>query len=909
MASRSIRRLHRFGNSYFIRLLLLIFFALTVDARICDGQSEMPEFTGERLTFSGVDSAAWQSLPSIIAELEQSGRETYYVVVVESSGSSPTATKDYTDRLHEHWLQLAARNGIAFDTQRSVLVVLAIQNRQISVKAGQTLLQDYGLNGVAIDQQLVQPYFIPLAKAGNYPEAVQALLKQINTQIIAVDQMQAPPKVISQSLPVASSQPPQMTITPPATATPLAAPSVIASTEVPQTIQESSPSFLRHVATSPTYIAGTGIAIGLLTLLILRIMHLRVRKPFDVKRASFRQHVVELSDDIDLLRERHRKLPFTDKDYIEPMIGETLTMYDGIQTSLETLRQRWLELMDVWDKVDALKKKEHFFGRSALLEASKLLETVPVSDVENSLNEQCVKTLDRLEDAHAQVQRLAKSLDEDLVRIHKQLSELQNVQLATEPYQPALEKVAQMRTLAAKITVPDPIGCLTIQTNAQEVLRSVGSLTERILQHRRGIDELHGKLNTVTVRLASLRSAGMKFREEGSDPSPLFPTIQHHCEECLKLLDLADANTAAEHLKQGFELAAQSQSAIQLQVDSQAFCRREFPIRTNEQHQLESQLKTLNSVFTALESEFAPASWMAVANLQSTSSDTVSHANTILSDATLAGSDEVQFYQRAAAALRQLKQLQSDTSIRIASGDQRLQQLRKIRSDATAELNQLQQYRARVASLLQSSTADRATANRRFRDAETSLQQLVQSTALSRADWLQIAEVLRGVRDDISISEQMAKEDIRLAAKAAEEIMQAQRELRQAESFYRSGFRADVSAVKPQLQTAQQALDNQNYEQAIEIAGAVVAGSRQEIRDAEYAANERERRRERERRDRERSLGAGLGMMATGLSDSSAAHHNFGNSSTFSMPDTSSPSTDSSTSFSSWSSETSQSSW
>jgi hypothetical protein len=227
-------------------------------------------------------------------------------------------------------------------------------------------------------------------------------------------------------------------------------------------------------------------------------MHLRARKPLELRKANFRQHVVQLSDDIDLLRERHRKLPFTDKDYAEPMIGETLSMYDGIQTSLETLRQRWLELMDVWDKVDALKKHEHFFGRSALLEATKLLDTVPVSDVEQSLNEQCVKTLDRLEDAHEQVQRLDKSLDEDLIRIRQQLTELQGVQLNIEPYQTSLEKVAEMRTLAAKITVPDPIGSQTIQTSARDVLRSVGSLTERVLQHRRGIDELHGKLNTVT---------------------------------------------------------------------------------------------------------------------------------------------------------------------------------------------------------------------------------------------------------------------------------------------------------------------------------------------------------------------------------------------------------------------------
>lgn len=902
MTHRPIRRLSQIANLYFVRLLLLTWFAIGVDSRICYGQSEMPEFTGERLTFSGVDSAAWQSLPRVIADLEQSGHETYYIVVVESSGSGPTATKDYTDRLYEHWLQQAARNSIAFDTQRSVLVVLAIRNRQLSVKVGQTLLHDYGLNGVTIDQQLVQPFFIPMAKAANYPEGVKSLLKHISSRIIARDQPEAPPTVIS--------EPPQVTITSPAPATKIAAPTGPHTTEVQHTAHEFQPSFVRHAVTTPTYIAATGIALGLLTLLILRILHLRARRPLEVKKSNFRQHVVQLSDDIDLLRERHRKLPFTDKDYTEPMIGETLAMYDAIQASLETLRQRWLELMDVWDKVDALKEKEHFFGRAALLEATKLLNNVRVSDVEETLNEQCIKALDRLEDAHAQVQRLDKSLDESLQRIKQQLTELQNVRLATEPYQPSLEKVAEIRVHAAKIIVPDPIGSLTMQTSAHEVLRSVGSLTERILQHRRGIDELHGKLYTVSVRLASLRTAGMKFCEEGSDPLPLFSTIQHHGEECLKLLNLADADTAAEHLKQGFELAAQSQLAIQLQVDSQDFCRREIPIRTTEQRELESQLKTLDSIFPALESEFSPASWVSVANLQATARDTVSHANTILSDATLAGSDTVQHYQKAAAALRRLKQLQSDTSIRIASGGQQLEQLRKIRTNATAELNQLQQYRARVAALLQSSTADRATANHRFREAEMSLQQIVVATLQSRADWPQIAESLRKIHDDISTSEQMAKEDIRLAAKAAEEIMAAQRELRQAESFYRSGFRADVSAVKPQLHTAQQALDNQNYERAIEMASAVIAGSRQEIRDAKYAANEKERRRDRERRDRERSLGASLGVMATGISNSSAAHHNFGNSPTFSATDrSSSHSVDTSTSSSSWSSETRQSSW
>jgi uncharacterized membrane protein YgcG len=198
MSHRSICRVYQIGDLPFVRLLLFVMLAIVADARISFGQSEMPEFTGDRLVFSGVDAAAWQSLPPVIAELEKSGHETYYIVVVESSGSGPTATKDYTDRLYEHWLQQAARNSIAFDTQRSVLVVLAIQNRQISVKAGQTLLQEYGLNGTTIDQQLVQPYFIPMAKAGNYPEGVTSLLRQLNARILAHDQPKTP-STVSQS--------------------------------------------------------------------------------------------------------------------------------------------------------------------------------------------------------------------------------------------------------------------------------------------------------------------------------------------------------------------------------------------------------------------------------------------------------------------------------------------------------------------------------------------------------------------------------------------------------------------------------------------------------------------------------------------------------------------------------------
>ena len=283
----------------------------------------------------------------------------------------------------------------------------------------------------------------------------------------------------------------------------------------------------------------------------------------------------------------------------------------------------------------------------------------------------------------------------------------------------------------------------------------------------------------------------------------------------------------------------------------------------------------------------------------------------------------MQHYQKAARSLQQLKQALQEMTILIGAGEQRLQQLRQVRAKAQAELNQLQQTRHRVASLLQSTAADRVAANRRFQDADAALQQQTQTAARSRANWPEIAESLDSVRKEFTAAEQMAQEDMRLAQQAAQEIINAQRELREAESFYRSGFRADVVSVRPRLVSAQQALEGQQYERAIELANATIAEARQQLRKAEREAEEAEQRRENERREHERrqqaqSLGSGIGIMSSGVANAAHIHQAsaqaaaVASSSPATFP-TISPapasSTNSTSSASSWSSETSQSSW
>jgi uncharacterized membrane protein YgcG len=127
-----------------------------------------PAFDGSRVVVAGVADLYTEILEVEISRLERASPQTYYVVVVKTSGRGDWATRDYTDQLWGRWRAEALPEKRALDPQRSVLVVLALQNRQLSVHAGTVLQSDYRLRGQAVDRQLVRPHFIPHARAGDY---------------------------------------------------------------------------------------------------------------------------------------------------------------------------------------------------------------------------------------------------------------------------------------------------------------------------------------------------------------------------------------------------------------------------------------------------------------------------------------------------------------------------------------------------------------------------------------------------------------------------------------------------------------------------------------------------------------------------------------------------------------------
>ena len=153
----------------------------------CCAQSPIPTYTGRRVSVSDVSRADWAPLEAFISQVEADSRQTYFVVVVRSSGSGSRATVTYTDRLYAEWQKQSASGGQKLETRRAMIIVLAMENRQLAVHAGSDLQEKYGLRGQAIDRKFVVPHFIPFARASNQLEGLQQLITKFEQAVDSAD--------------------------------------------------------------------------------------------------------------------------------------------------------------------------------------------------------------------------------------------------------------------------------------------------------------------------------------------------------------------------------------------------------------------------------------------------------------------------------------------------------------------------------------------------------------------------------------------------------------------------------------------------------------------------------------------------------------------------------------------------
>ena len=152
--------------------------------------------------------------------------------------------------------------------------------------------------------------------------------------------------------------------------------------------------------------------------------------------------------------------------------------------------------------------------------------------------------------------------------------------------------------------------------------------------------------------------------------------------------------------------------------------------------------------------------------------------------------------------------------------------------ELSREFEQVRQTASRVYALLAGHEEDRLAANQHYQAAADVLDRIGLQLSEPRGGSAHMLEEVRGAAADLERSEQLALEDLRLAAQAVSEIDEASRSIRQAGGYSSMGFSADTSLAESRLNQAEQCMQTQNYEQAIQLAGAAIQSARQAYQGA-----------------------------------------------------------------------------
>ena len=217
---------------------------------------------------------------------------------------------------------------------------------------------------------------------------------------------------------------------------------------------------------------------------------------------------------------------------------------------------------------------------------------------------------------------------------------------------------------------------------------------------------------------------------------------------------------------------------------------------------------------------------------------------------------------------------------------------------------------SRVYALLSSHREDRLAANQHYQAAADSLDRIAMSIAEPRGIAASLLAQVRDAAADLERSEQLAREDIRLAAQAQSEISEGAQAIRQAQGYGSMGIGGDISSAEAQLMQAQQLLQSQNYEQSIQYAGSATQRARQVYYAAmQQAVLQQAAAMAEQRRRSARAAATQWGGVSFGTAAATAAAATILENAAASQPPNVSPEPEPATAGGSWGGETAQGSW
>jgi hypothetical protein len=777
-------------------------------------KTPIPEYTGDRVYVREV-ADSYSSLNRAIKELERSSPQTYFAIVVRSAGAGPDAASNYVNDLYDSWLGQARAKGLKLDPERSVITLLAVENRRVAVHAGTTLRDRLGLGKTALSG-LIETAFVPFAKEQRYAEATASLLASINNQVSQYDRETAAVKTGSELFPDAPT-PKRVQATAAGPSLP-AAPSTETSQQPAPIAQgtRSAPASTVTPAAAPRAsttrrdltlaLLASLVAVALIVAGLVWLARVRTRNSVASKIKEYKKQAVAVMDQLDALKARLKLLPTENPEFKEPMSGATLALYETTQTNITALWDRWLEVMDVLDKAQALAQKDTALGTEKLKEAEKLVSDPKVFQQIDQEAKACAANMDQLNQAHEHARAAAQEVVQSQKDVQTNVQKVEHEGLPTVPYKPEIDGIADQARQAGGILTPDPVGARGSLDQARLRATTLRERIEQILQRYDEGRKVSAELASLGQQVAGHRQQGLRLDEEGGNPDQSIAQTFQKLEALRTAVHEGDAQTALQQLQTARDMLTRSQETVDGVLKARDLCQRDLPERVRETRRLREAMNQYEAFQDELRRDFAAGSWQAVSGHLDQARHLLDSFDGKTDEAREASSTTTQQYLVGARLLGQVSQEQlAVLQLMSAVGDQ-LAALKAVREECQGALRNLdEQDRTAQRFFLQNDQAIGSMARGTLDSARQSREQL---SALQRErppDWPRIRQALAGTLEEYGIACNQAEADLQAYQQLSAEYSRVRQDAARVRAFL-SSHQEDRLAANQHYQNAEDAL-------------------------------------------------------------------------------------------------------
>ncbi|MCX7432458.1 MAG: hypothetical protein NTY17_15910 [Planctomycetia bacterium] len=785
--------------------------------------SEASPADTERVFVSGVQDSFEQVRAAIDKAKLESGRD-YRVIVVGDAGGDRDASTKLLESLVERWQQESAegrdRNGrpAVFDPARDVTIVLDIKDRQIAMKAPWGLEVSSGLNPQTIREELINQVFVPRAKDGQYDEGLADLVGATERWV---------------------------------------------KNKAEQKRAKAESARVFRTRTLPLGLAALAGLGAVTTFFVQRARHERRLAEARQKLAAFKSEVVALSDLLDSQQERHRMLPHSDPDFKTPMEGLTRSAYDNVQSALRRYRERWLGLMDVWEKAEERIGKETFLGTAEAEEAIKLLDSAearpPLADVAG----ECSAPLDALEQAHEKARELAATLQTNVVTTTQRIDALAKRGRSNAGFQGPMAEVARGVEIAKQGLEPDPGAARgrleEIATRLEHAVAGLDALE--------AVDDRRAKavvqVDEVSQKVRAKRAEGWLLAEPGANPDELIVSSQNDCAVAAQLLDAGEVAGAQAHVERAEKANAESLALLESIAAAKTKVDDLLPACVARLEALAARRSQAVRAVEQISGMYSDTSWADVADNVAKADEGLARVRTLLAETQVASDHSLQHSFRALALVEEAVRQEDWIEGLYAAITDRRAELDELRASLPKRHDTV---RGRVSNLLQGlerQRTDRVRANERAREAGRLLEAAEQGFQVQRPDLRRVGQVLEAADTTAARGEELAAEDDRLARQAFEDLEETDGLVRRVAAWYGEGVSPDVRPAATALETAKSLLSRQRYEDSLKASAEANRLARESY--AEATSEAERRRRSRQAQIQQRQLEDSFARMSRGF--------------------------------------------